>query len=121
MGQTRLGGKPDRQALYGTTDCAIVIINMLRNSMQLDRINALMTYINGHVDDRSDDIIPDRELFSLLCSVVYEADRMHSTDRQVIASIIESHLRAIEVRMNNRKRSSSAPCFVWFWAISRLK
>lgn len=70
----------------------IVIINMLRNSMQLDRIIALMTYINGQVDDRSDDIIPDRELFSLLCSVIYEADRMHSTDRQVIASIIETRL-----------------------------
>lgn len=70
----------------------IVIINMLRSSMQLDRIIALMTYINGQVDDRSDDIIPDRELFSLLCSVIYEADRMHSTDRQVVASIIETRL-----------------------------
>lgn len=52
----------------------IVIINMLRNSMQLDKIIALMTYINGQVDDRSDDIIPDRELFSLLCAVIHEAD-----------------------------------------------
>ncbi len=31
----------------------IVIINMLRNSMQLDKIIALMTYINGQVDDLS--------------------------------------------------------------------
>lgn len=70
----------------------IVIINMLRNSMQLERIIALMAYINGHVDDRSDDIIPDRELFSLLCSVIYEADNRHSTDKAVIASIIEEQL-----------------------------
>lgn len=70
----------------------IVIINMLRGAMQLDKIIALMAYINGHVDDRSDDIIPDRELFSLLCAVIYEADRMHSTDRQVISSIIEGRL-----------------------------
>lgn len=70
----------------------IVIINMLRNSMQLDRIIALMAYINGQVDDRSDDIIPDRELFSLLCSVIYEADSRHSTDKAVIASIIEEQL-----------------------------
>ena len=70
----------------------IVIINMLRNSMQLERIIALMAYINGHVDDRSDDIIPDRELFSLLCSVIYEADNRQSTDKAVIASIIEEQL-----------------------------
>lgn len=70
----------------------IVIINMLRNSMQLDKIIALMTYINGQVDDRSDDIIPDRELFSLLCAVIHEADEQQTTNREKLAEIIEQHL-----------------------------
>lgn len=70
----------------------IVMINMLRNSMQLDRIIALMTYINGQVDDRSDDIIPDRELFSLLCAVIHEADEQQTTDREKLSGILERHL-----------------------------
>ena len=101
----------------------IVIINMLRNSMQLDRIIALMTYINGHVDDCSDDIIPDRELFSLLCSVVYEADRMHSTDRQVIASIIESHLRGYRGpnEQSKEKLERAVLCMVLGYLASEMK
>ena len=35
----------------------ILIINMLRGCMQLDRIAFLIRYINGSVDDRADDII----------------------------------------------------------------
>ena len=35
----------------------ILIINMLRSCIQLDHISFLIQYINGRVDDRSDDII----------------------------------------------------------------
>lgn len=74
----------------------IVIINMLRGSMQLERIIALMTYINGEVDDRSDDNIPDRDLFSLLCAVIYEAGRTGVTDRDGLREIIQNHLAAYQ-------------------------
>lgn len=41
----------------------IVLINMLRESLQLDRICGLLTYINGKLDDQSDDLIRDSELY----------------------------------------------------------
>jgi len=41
----------------------IVIINMLRESLQLDRICGLLTYINGKLHDDSDDLISDSELY----------------------------------------------------------
>ena len=41
----------------------IVIINMLCESMQLDRICDLLSYINGKLQDESDDIIDDSELY----------------------------------------------------------
>ena len=34
----------------------IILINMMRGSMQLEQIAFLMSYINGSVDDRADDI-----------------------------------------------------------------
>ena len=70
----------------------IILINMLRNSMQLEKIAALMNYINGKVDDRSDDIIPDRELFSVMCSVISEVDKLQTADREQIKEIIEKEL-----------------------------
>ena len=48
----------------------ILIINMLRSCMQLDKIAFLIRYINGRVDDRSDDIIRDSELYGYICRIL---------------------------------------------------
>ena len=48
----------------------ILIINMLRSCMQLDRIAYLIQYINGKVNDRSDDIIEDSELYDYICKIL---------------------------------------------------
>ena len=48
----------------------ILIINMLRNCIQLDRIAFLIRYIKGSVDDRRDDIIRDSVLYDYICRVL---------------------------------------------------
>ena len=48
----------------------ILIINMLRNCMQLDKIAFVIKYINGSVDDRSDDIIRDSQLYDYICCIL---------------------------------------------------
>ena len=57
----------------------ILIINMLRGCMQLDRIAFLIRYINGRVDDRSDDIIRESRLYDYICRIL---DRLLSDERQ---------------------------------------
>lgn len=71
----------------------IILINMLRNSMQLEKIISLMTYINGKVEDTSDDIIPDRELFNLMCSIIYQVSKKNTADKNEIKKIIEEELK----------------------------
>lgn len=48
----------------------ILIINMLRSCMQLDHIAYLVQYINGSVNDASDDIIKDSVLYDYICRVL---------------------------------------------------
>ena len=48
----------------------IVIINMLRESLQLDKICGLLQYINGVLDDESDDIISDSELYHMYADMI---------------------------------------------------
>ncbi|MBE6628751.1 MAG: DUF1836 domain-containing protein [Ruminococcaceae bacterium] len=48
----------------------ILIINMLRSCMQLDHIDFLIHYINGKVDDTSDDIISDSGLYDYICRIL---------------------------------------------------
>ncbi len=48
----------------------ILIINMLRPCMQLERIVFLMQYINGNLDDPEDDIISATELYDYICRII---------------------------------------------------
>ena len=48
----------------------ILIINMLRSCVQLDKIALLLQYINGNIDDKSDDIIRDAILYDYICRIL---------------------------------------------------
>ncbi|MBQ3147668.1 MAG: DUF1836 domain-containing protein [Oscillospiraceae bacterium] len=43
--------------------CRILNINMLKDALAMDQICGLISYINGHLDDESDDIIDDSQLY----------------------------------------------------------
>ncbi len=47
----------------------ILIINMMRSSMMLERIDFILHYINGTIDDKSDDIISEAELYGYICDI----------------------------------------------------
>lgn len=53
----------------------ILIINMLRSCMRLDRIAFIIKYINGDVNSPTDDIVHDAELYDYICRIL---DRMVS-------------------------------------------
>ena len=44
--------------------CRIVLINHLRQGMQIESIVKLLEHINGHLDDESDDLIDDAGLYN---------------------------------------------------------
>lgn len=56
---------------YGIDQVArILIINMLRETLKLESIAYLMSYINGNIDDRTDDIIPESVLYEYICCII---------------------------------------------------
>ena len=48
----------------------ILIINMLRDCLQLDRITFVIRYINGNPEDATDDIISDSLLYDYICRIL---------------------------------------------------
>ena len=50
--------------------CRVAIINMLRDVLQIEKITNLLSYINGRLDDESDDIIDDSELYLYCISAI---------------------------------------------------
>jgi hypothetical protein len=77
----------------------ILIINMLRSCMQLDKISSLIQYINGRVNDREDDIIEDSVLYDYICRIL---DKLMTYDvcslgsiRNTIAEVTEDYNESI--------------------------
>lgn len=76
----------------------IILINMMRGSMQMEQIAFLMSYINGSVEDRSDDILPDRELFNILCSIIYECEQNAIYDTKELNLAIDTRIEHLVLR-----------------------
>ena len=75
----------------------IILINMMRGSMQMEQIAFLMSYINGSVEDRSDDILPDRELFNILCSIIYTCQQNAVADTEYLDRVIDNRLEHAKI------------------------
>ena len=61
----------------------ICIINMLRETLQLDKILELLQYINGTLNDESDDLIGDEELYHRYVDMLAEADVQNISDKMI--------------------------------------
>ena len=70
----------------------ILLINILRDVMKLEDIAVLMSYINGKVEDLSDDILHDKELYNLLCKLICVVDRKKIYHPERVAEEIDKNL-----------------------------
>lgn len=82
---------------YDETQVArILLINLLRPAMQLEKIVNLLASVNGRVDDRSDDIIPEPRLYSILCSAILEMEASGNFSHEAIITLTKSRLEGYE-------------------------
>lgn len=88
----------------------ILLINMLRNSMKLEDIARLMEYVNGDVEDTSDDIIDDDVWYNILCRIIFTAEDEGAFDAGTVKKLIsrelslcthEIHIRSDEYKLHN--------------------
>ena len=54
--------------------CRLVIISFLRDTLQLEKITKLLSYINGKLNDESDDLIDDYQLYLYFTSLLVMGD-----------------------------------------------
>lgn len=73
--------------------CRIVTINMLRSAMTMDKICSLLTYVNGELDDESDDLIDDTVLYFMFLRLAARARHIGGQDSwdEAIADILKNY------------------------------
>ena len=59
--------------------CRIVTINMLRTAMPMEKICSLLRYVNGRLDDESDDLIDDTVLYFMFLRLASRARHIGGT------------------------------------------
>lgn len=97
----------------------ILIINMMRESVQLERIAALLTYVNGRAGDPTDDIIPESLLYDYLCRIIDAI--IGDTDGLVVSSenvreLISQTLESYEERMSGARKRLENACEIIIYA-----
>ncbi len=70
----------------------ILLINMLRSAMKLEDIANLMSYVNGDVEDSSDDIISDISLYNMLCRIIFTAEDEGAFGTEKTRSLIDKEI-----------------------------
>ena len=70
--------------------CRILNINMLRGSMPIDRICRLLAYVNGQLDDESDDMIDDSQLYFMFVKLAVRMKELYDPEKANL--ILEEYL-----------------------------
>lgn len=60
--------------------CRIININMLKGILPMERICGLLSYINGQLDDDSDDLIDDSQLYFFFVRLAAKAGQMKTNE-----------------------------------------
>lgn len=67
----------------------ILIINMLRGSMMLERIDYLLKYINGYINTHEDDIISESQLYDYICDIIEQMMNSNCQDNDDLTTWIK--------------------------------
>ena len=75
--------------------CRILIINFLRDSLQIDKITGLIGYINGKLSEDSDDIIDDSDLYyyfvDIISKIGFDIERVELIINEKLYDYTEKH------------------------------
>ncbi len=84
---------PINKRYYERQLARILIINALRDCMQIEQAIAVLKFLNGDVEDERDDAIPESRLFDYFCEVTkalsLEQGISRSKVKESIAAVIE--------------------------------
>ena len=99
----------------------IVTINMLRSAMTMDKICSLLTYVNGELDDASDDMIDDADLYFMFVGLAARSRELYREENRE-AVLDEALSDYIEPSPGAKERVKTVlRIMLTAWAASQLR
>lgn len=73
---------PERKRYTLRQLCRIININMLKGVLPMERICGLLGYVNGQLDDESDDVIDDSQLYFMFVRLAARANELYREEER---------------------------------------
>ena len=85
--------KPQQKKYTLRQLCRILNINMLKAALPMEEICGLLQYINGTLDDESDDLIDDSQLYFLFLRLVINHQQMNTPEKReaLLATVLAEY------------------------------
>ena len=83
--------KPQNKRYSMRQLCRIININMLKGVLPLERICNLLGYVNGHLDDESDDMIDDSVLYFMFVRLAARSRELYRPENR--EALLEEELQ----------------------------
>ena len=74
--------KPENKHYSLRQLCRIININMLKGALPLERICSLLGYVNGQLDDESDDTIDDSDLYFMFVRLAVRSRELYRAENR---------------------------------------
>ena len=71
---------PDKKRYTIRQLCRIININMLKGVLPIEKVCSLLGYINGQLDDESDDIIDDSKLYFMFVALAARVKELYNPE-----------------------------------------
>ena len=113
---------PPQQKRYSMGQlCRILNINMLKGALTMDQICGLLSYINGALDDESDDLISDSALYFMFVRLAARAKDQHRMEQweESISQVLESYQEPVPGAKDRIEQVLKIMTTAWF--ASRLR
>lgn len=75
--------------------CRIININMLKDALRMEDICGLLSYVNGELDDESDDLIDDSQLYFLFLDLAANHQLWEQDEQSCIQSALSDYVEPI--------------------------
>lgn len=110
---------PDHKRYRLSQLCRILNIHMLRGCLPLEKICGLLSYINGRLDDTSDDIIDDARLYFLFVRLAARAKQLDGHWETAMEEALADYVEPVPGA--RRRVENALQVMLTAWVASRMR
>lgn len=101
--------------------CRIININMLKDALRMEEICGLLSYVNGELDDESDDLIDDSQLYFLFLGLAADQQLREQDETASIQAALADYVEPVPGARDRVERVLRIMLTAWGASMLRQK